>query len=296
MVVTTTCAPVVALLYVDDRRDAVGAEEGVEGFPRLRFEFEAINEEEDAMGVFGAQVELGNGGAEERLAGAGGHFEEETVLAGGGGFLEGVDGGDLVIAEQADLFVYADHAFFRFGVGRPGGVLGNGDVGFVHGDGGEPCAVGLPRGGPAEFGGGQETRDTDGVSLREIPVVVEQAVAQENVRDLEAFGVGAGLFFGGERVDGFLLGLDHGDRSSVGCEKDVVNKTAGRVLVVGAEIGVGRKRFSGDAVFADDVFAPTLRIGEEPPACLLQKLVDGDACLGFGGHVDWSWSRHPSNE
>jgi len=236
------------------------------------------------MGVFGAQVELGDGGAEERLAGAGGHLEEETMLAGGGGFLEGANGGDLVIAKQADLFVYADLAFFRFGIGGPGGVLGDGDVGLVHGDGGEAGAVGLPGGGLAELGGGQETRDADGVSLREIPVVVEQAVAEENVRNLEAFGVGAGLFLGGERVDGFLLGLDHGDGATVGGEKDVINETAGRVLVVGAKINVWREGFSSDAVFADDVFTPALRIGEEPPARLLQKLVNGDAGLGFGGH------------
>jgi len=52
-----------------------------ESFPCLVFQFEAIHEEEDAAGVGRAEEELDDCGGGERLAGAGGHFEEEAVEA-----------------------------------------------------------------------------------------------------------------------------------------------------------------------------------------------------------------------
>ena len=97
--------PVAAFLFVDDGRDTVRREISREVFLGLFFQLEPVDEKEDAMGIFGAQVELGDGGAEKRFSSARRHFEEEAVFAGQRGLLKRADGGDLVVAEQADLLL-----------------------------------------------------------------------------------------------------------------------------------------------------------------------------------------------
>ena len=72
--------PVVAVLLVDHRLEVGGQQRG-EGLLGLVFQFEAVHQEQHAPGVAGAQEELDDGGGGQRLAGAGGHLEEEAVLA-----------------------------------------------------------------------------------------------------------------------------------------------------------------------------------------------------------------------
>jgi hypothetical protein len=72
-------------------------------FQRLVFQFQPVHQKEHAAGVAGAQEELDDGGGGERLAGAGGHFEQEAVFALAlTAALHGVhDGLELVGAQEA---------------------------------------------------------------------------------------------------------------------------------------------------------------------------------------------------
>jgi hypothetical protein len=65
---------------------------------------------------------------------------------------------------------------------------------------------------------------------------------------------------------------------------DVIDEAVRRALVVRAQVVVGGKGATGDAVLADNVLAAAVAIGKEAPAGFLEKLVDGDPGLGFGGH------------
>ena len=94
--------PVVAVLLVDDRLE-VGGEQPAEGLLGLVFQFEAIHQEQDAPGVAGAEEELDDGGGGQRFARAGGHLEEEAVLAFLHGLLQGVDGLQLIGPKKAQL-------------------------------------------------------------------------------------------------------------------------------------------------------------------------------------------------
>jgi len=72
----------------------------VEIFQGLLREFDAVNDEQNALGVTGLEETADEGGAEHGLAGACGHFEEELATA----LLiklgrDGVEGVDLVAAE-----------------------------------------------------------------------------------------------------------------------------------------------------------------------------------------------------
>ena len=110
---------------------------------------------------------------------------------------------------------------------------------------------------------------------------MDEAIAQEDVRDAEASGVGAGLLLRGEWIDAFFLGFDDGDRPAIGIQQHIVYETARRVLIVAAEIEIRGEDFFGNPMFANDVLAPALRIRKKPPARLLQQLVDRGAGLGF---------------
>ena len=56
--------PVTAFRFVDDSRDAVRREVGGEVFLGLPLQLQPVHEEEDAMGVLGAEIEFGDGRAE----------------------------------------------------------------------------------------------------------------------------------------------------------------------------------------------------------------------------------------
>ncbi len=126
-----SAAPVVAILFVNDGLEII-FEVGDEIFAGLFFELQAIDEKEDAGGVGGSEEEFDDGGGDERLAGAGGHFEEEAVFAILDGALERVDGVLLVGAEEAEFVgFYVVGAFgfiFPTGIGCVSGALREGDV------------------------------------------------------------------------------------------------------------------------------------------------------------------------
>ena len=136
--------PILPLLFIDDRRDAVGREVGRKILLRLPLQLQSVHEEEDAVGVFRAQVEFRDGCAEERLARARRHFEEKAMLARQRRLLERADGRKLVVAQQSDFLVHHRGRALGRRVGRPGRVLRNGDVIFIHCDRREPRGVGPP--------------------------------------------------------------------------------------------------------------------------------------------------------
>ena len=94
--------PVVAVLLVDDRLE-VGGEQRDEGLLGLVLQFEPVHEEQHAPGIAGAEEELDDGGGSQRLAGAGGHLEQEAVLAVLDRPLERVDGLQLIGPQKAQL-------------------------------------------------------------------------------------------------------------------------------------------------------------------------------------------------
>jgi hypothetical protein len=98
--------PILPLLFVDDGADAVVGEVGVEVLPRLILQLQPVHEEEDAVGVLGAEIQLGDGRAQERLARAGGHLEQKPMLRWRRSPLKRPDGVQLVIAQQADFLVH----------------------------------------------------------------------------------------------------------------------------------------------------------------------------------------------
>ncbi len=123
--------PVVAVFLVDDRLVVVGQQRG-EGLLRLIFQFQPIDQEQDAPGVAGAQKELDDGGGGQRLAGAGGHFEQEAVLAVPDRCLQRVDGFQLIGAQEAQLVGPDEIGPLGFilprGFGVVAGPLGEHDV------------------------------------------------------------------------------------------------------------------------------------------------------------------------
>ena len=123
--------PVVAVLLVDHRLE-VGGEQRREGLLGLILQFEAIHQEQHAPGVAGAQEELDDGGGGQRLAGAGGHLEQEAVFAFVDGLLQGVDGLQLIGPQEAQLVGLDVAGALRFVLPRRLGLvvraLGQNDV------------------------------------------------------------------------------------------------------------------------------------------------------------------------
>lgn len=72
--------PVVAVFFVDDGLVVV-REHLAEGFECLILQLQPVHEEEHALDVAGAEEELDDGGGSERLAGAGGHLQQEAALS-----------------------------------------------------------------------------------------------------------------------------------------------------------------------------------------------------------------------
>lgn len=210
------------------------------------------------------------------------------MLARQGRPLERLHGGDLVVAQETDLLVHRHLGPLGFGVFQPLRVLGDGDIVFIHGRRREALRVRAPLGGFPELFRRQETRDTHGIALPEIPVVVDEPVAEVDMADAEPSGVGPGLFLGGEWLDAFAFGLDHGDGPAVVGQQHVVHEAVRCVLEIRPEVGVGGEGLLLEPVLADDVLAPPAPVGEEPPARRLQELVDGNAGLGFRGHEVFS--------
>ena len=60
--------------------------------------FQPVHEKQNPRCVLGAEIQLGDSRAQERLARTCGHFKEKSVLRRRSGFLQRVDGVHLVIA------------------------------------------------------------------------------------------------------------------------------------------------------------------------------------------------------
>lgn len=110
---------------------------------------------------------------------------------------------------------------------------------------------------------------------------MHQPVAEKNVADAEALRVAPGLLFAGERVNALAFGFRDRHGALIGVQQHVIHEAIGGVLEIIAEVLAGGKNPARDAVLADDVLAPALRVGQETPPRPLQELVDGDARLGF---------------
>ncbi len=74
-------------------------------------------------------------------------------------------------------------------IGEPRGILRHGDVILVHRHGGKPGGIGPPLRRLIELFQRQKARHLDRVALAQIPIVMYQPVAEENMADAEAFRV-----------------------------------------------------------------------------------------------------------
>ena len=92
--------PIVAFLFVDDCPEVV-AEQVIEYLMGLLLQFQAVYQEERAMGVAGTEKELDDGRRGERFTGAGGHLEKKAVIPLPDRPLQGVDGFQLIRTQKA---------------------------------------------------------------------------------------------------------------------------------------------------------------------------------------------------
>jgi len=80
-----------------------------------------------------------------------------------------------------------------------------------------------------EVATGEEGGDGAGVGEAIVPEVDLLAVGEKDKRCVELLGVGQGLGFSGVRIDGFLLGLEHGEGAALLVEEDGVGAFGGGV-------------------------------------------------------------------
>ena len=275
-------SPFIAAFLVDDRAVVV-FQIGDEGFPCLIFEFEAIDEKERALGVAGAQEELDDGRGGERLAGAGGHLEQETTVPFGDGILNRRHGALLVVAQEAQ-FVLLDE-FVAFGEGVPagfGGVAGalrEGDVVAADRLDDQPLRVGLEGVVALERVGRRIAGDEVRVALLQIPEVVQVAIGKDDEAAFLRLGVLARLLLADQRILVFGLGFEHKQRFAVFVEQQEVDEAVAGLLEVFAEFVDGVLR-QLDIGFERDVRRAGV-VGEKTPAGVFQQSVDLDASPGF---------------
>ena len=254
-----------------------------EGFQRLVFEFQAVHEEEHAAGIAGAEEELDDGGGDERLAGAGGHFEEEAVVALGDGLLDRVDGLLLVEAEEAEAVQLDEAGALGFvlpcGFRGVAGALGEDDVVIADGFLDEAFRVGHGLLVAGDGGGRRKRGDDVGVAAFEIPEVMQVAVGEDDEAAVLGLGVFARLLLADERAFVLGLGFEDDEGEALFVEQEEVDEAFGGFLEVLAE-GVEVLRLERDAGFKLDVRG-AFGIREEAPARGFEQLVDFDAGGGF---------------
>ena len=273
-------APVVSVLLVDDRPEVLRQQLG-EDSAGLFFEFQPVHQEEDAAGVACPQEQLDNRGCGERLAGAGGHLEEEAVGAVSHRSLERVNGPHLVVAQEPQAVRPDEVGTFVLvapgGLRRVCGPLGQDDVivmhALVHQSLWIRCEVLVDAYGVLRW----EDSDDPGIAMLEIPEEVQVAVGEDYETAVPRTCIAAGLLFTGQRVLGLGLGFEHDKRKALVVQQqkvdhtalglDVLEVVAQGVEVVGAEL---------DAGFELDVGGASGFI-EEAPASRFEKLVDLDS-------------------
>jgi len=190
--------PVFTILFIYDGL-IIAAEVADEVLVGLIFKCDAINEEEDAMSVTGAQEELDDGSSDKSFAGTGRHFEEIASIAIASRFLQSMDGPQLVLAQQAQTSILDECGALGFvepaGISLINGILGNSDV--IGGDHFPDQALGIWFEGltVCDGGGSGELGNDLWIATFKIPEVMQVAVGEDDKADVFGFGVGAGLLF-----------------------------------------------------------------------------------------------------
>ena len=118
-------APVGTPLLVNHGVEVIGQARAESPVSGLFFQFQAVDQEEDAGGVAGTQKQFDDRGCNQGLAGAGGHLEQEPVAALLHSPLQGVNDAKLVVPQEAQA-VGADvgGAFGLVAPSRFRGVIG----------------------------------------------------------------------------------------------------------------------------------------------------------------------------
>ena len=274
--------PVIAIFFVDDALVVV-REDLLEGLERLVFEFEPVHEKEHPAGISGAEEELDNGGSDEGLASARGHFKEEAVVTFGNGLLQGVDGLLLIETEETETVdcneAGALRQIFPGGLRSVAGALGEDDI--VIPDNLLDEALGIRRGLLVAGDGGRrrKRRNEVGIAAFEIPEVMQVTVREDNEAAVLRPGVSARLLLAHERIFVLGFGFEHDEREALFVEQEEVNEALDRFLEILTEVverllGERNARFELDVRWA-------FRVREEAPASVFEQLVDFDAGGGF---------------
>lgn len=269
--------PVIAVFFKNDRL-VIGFEVAVEGFLGLVFQLEAVDQEEHAAGVAAAQVKLDDAGGSERLAGAGGHLEQEAVPALPNRFLHGADGIQLVGAQELERV--AGNTVIPLGGVVPArillvdGVLGEDDVIGVDGFGDDHVRVrGEGLAGAQRLEGG-EKGDAGGVALLPVPQVMQVAIGEDDMAHILGSGVLARLLLAGQGVLVLGFGFQHAYGEILLVHEEVVNGAMFDVLVIVTHVGQLHPGFELDVGLAP--------VGiDQVPAGLFEEVVDLDARFGF---------------
>jgi len=208
-------SPVVAVLFINNRFE-VGRQKAQRRIclpAGLNLQFEPVHQEQDALGVARMQEELDDGGGDEGLSGAGGHLEQEAVLAFADCGLKAVDGLELIGPEKAQLVGLDIAGAFRFvpppGLGSVVRALGENDVVVAHLLCDQALRIGRDLLVAGDRVGCRKRGDDVGVAAFEVPEVVQVAVGKDDEAAVLGLGVFAGLLFGDERI--LVLGFGFED-------------------------------------------------------------------------------------
>ena len=171
--------PVIPPFLVNHGGEVIG-EQIAKHLVRLVFQLQPVHQKQNPARVARAQKQLDDGGGYQRLAGAGSHFKQEAVIAGLDGPLQGVDGAQLVVAQETQPALPDEAGAFR-GVAPAGlrgiiGVLRQCDIvvvnPFVH----QPLRVGRNPPVLAYRVGRRKRGDDVRVAALQIPEVMQVAV------------------------------------------------------------------------------------------------------------------------
>jgi len=279
-------APVLAVFLVDHGLVVV-FEQQDEILPGLVFELQAVDQEENAAGVAGAQEELDDRCSDERLTGAGGHFEKEAGIAIGCALLQGFNRRQLIGPQDAQAQVGDEGGALVLvlpaRVGFEGGLLGDGDVILCDHFAGEGFGVGLER--LAMFYRIQAGKFGDHFRVAgfTVPEVVQVAIGEDDKAYILGGGVFTRLLLAVQRGSAFALGFEDDEGEILLVQQKEVHETvmgALEILPHGVHVFLGEL----DIGLEDDVGFAFGRV-KEAPAGFFEHLVDLYACLCFSGHA-----------
>ena len=227
--------PVITAHLIDDRPE-VGRKQGVENLVGLIFQFQPVDQEEHTAGIARAQEQLDDGGGGKRLAGAGGHLEQKTVMAIPRRPLQRMDGLELIGAQKSQCvgpnetraFALVLPRCFR-SIVRP---LGENDIVVVDPLFNQTLRVrrDLPVVGYRVRR--RERGDNGRSAALQIPEVVQIAVRQDHKAAMLRAGVFACLLLPDKRVLVLRLGFKNDAGKSLGVEKQEVDVPLGGLLEV----------------------------------------------------------------